>query len=101
MKGIGKAFSRCDLIYKRRVKEGLNDALLIGLRTSLQLRLACRRVCGGKLEYIQQMLTPHRSNLESLDPEYEDYSRNFAALEVETEKLLKDTTVFTEAVVST
>lgn len=38
---------------------------------------------------------------ESLDPEYEDYSRNFAALEVETEKLLKDTKAFSEAVVST
>ncbi|KAL4069323.1 hypothetical protein J3A83DRAFT_4250523 [Scleroderma citrinum] len=36
----------------------------------------------------------------SSDPEFDDYNRHFAALEQATEKLLKDTKAFTEAVIS-
>lgn len=36
---------------------------------------------------------------ESQDPEFEDYHRNFQALEGTTEKFIKDVRAFTEAVV--
>jgi hypothetical protein len=43
-------------------------------------------------------LSTSPSSLESADPEFDDYQRNFAVLETAAEKFLKDTKAFTDAV---
>jgi hypothetical protein len=47
------------------------------------------------------ILHPPTPLSESSDPEFDDYNRHFAVLEQATEKLLKDTKVFTDAVTGT
>lgn len=41
---------------------------------------------------------PNIHRVESIDPEFEDYARRFASIETATEKLLKDTKAYNEAV---
>ena len=58
--------------------------------------------CSSHSVYVLFVLTdcirPVFSSAESNDPEFDDYNRRFTALEGATEKLIKDTKAFTEAV---
>jgi len=73
-----------------------------GLPTILLARSASQRVsvCPPKEDLAPDINQKYFSRLESTDPEFEDYKRHFASMETATEKFLKDTKAFVEAVIS-
>jgi hypothetical protein len=95
MKGIGKAFARCVCPSAMRYYTCTKP-----IRTPFAVtsKIGMSKSEHDLVFFVSSGAHWLRLPPESTDPEFDDFQRNFAVLETATEKFLKDTKAFTDAV---